>query len=194
VRLFFAIMLPDEVREQIGQVQYGLRSRIGREGVRWEDPIKLHVTLRFLGEFPEERLGDAVSIGADAAAACAPFEVELEKIGAYPSNTRPRVLWIGSEIEVPVISRLQEYLRRAHELSAGSPRSDHLGTPPHVTLARAKSPQGASAIRAALAEKIGSKLDKKAVISVYNIVLVESELRPEGSRYRILETFPLAAN
>lgn len=191
MRLFFAILLPDEVREELRRVQATAREVIGREGLRWEDAGKFHITVRFLGEVAPERLEDVKEAGREAALAFAPFTLALSSMGAFPEGRQPRVLWIGAENGLPEYARLAEYLNSA--LSARSFAAETRRAYPHVTIARVKTAAGSKAAARALALKNLKKPDKKGVFFVYNIVLMESELRPEGSVYTIVETFTLTA-
>ena len=221
MRLFFAITLPDDTRELVSDVQAALRSQVGREGVRWEDSAKFHITVRFLGEVSEGVLPAVMEAGRRAAEAVAPFELELEGLGTFPERRAPRVLWIGVKKGLPQYARFVEYLdgalmREPDKLgeALSTPNSDGAeqseprrpGEPrvklhlrevgrrasPHVTLARVKSESGAKAVSRIFSEKIAKKADKKGVFFVYNVVLIESELRPEGSVFTVLETFQLA--
>jgi len=199
VRLFFAIMLPEEVRALLGARQSALSGDIGREGVRWEDPDKLHITLHFLGEVPSEKLEDVKQAGREAAIACPPFTLRVGAVGTFPERRPARVLWIGIESAFPEYWRLAEYLdkelvSRGFKPGAGPYWSIRRQTNPHVTIARVKTPAGSKSVERVLAVKKFDKVDKERVIFVYNIVLVHSELRPEGSVYTILETFALAAH
>ena len=97
LRLFFAVPVPAEARERVGrlirEVQGGVGDGTAR--IRWVNVDGLHLTLRFLGPTPEDRVGP-LRAGADRIAAAAePFEVELSGGGAFPSLARPRSLWIG---------------------------------------------------------------------------------------------------
>jgi 2'-5' RNA ligase len=192
MRLFFAILLPEDVRSLLSDAQSALRPAIGYEGVRWEDPDRFHITLRFLGEVASEKLENVKQAGREAAGVCAPFELDFVGYGAFPSGRQPRILWIGAQNGVPEYIRLDEYLYRALT-KQGFDVASRWGTP-HITIARAKSDLGTKAMARALALNNMKKPDKKGVFFVYNIVLVHSELQPEGSVYTILETFPLAAH
>src|ERR1700757_2147013 len=77
MRLFFAIQLPPDVREK-------LQALAGKSG-------QLHFTLAFLGETP--RVDDACAAASEVRGA--PFEVAIAGAGAFPSPSRPRVLWLG---------------------------------------------------------------------------------------------------
>ena len=56
MRLFYAVAADAEVRAAAAGVVSGLRRAPG--DYRWVDPRDMHLTLRFLGETPEERLPD----------------------------------------------------------------------------------------------------------------------------------------
>ena len=56
MRCFVAIDLAPEVRAVVAAAQAGLRAAAPRAAVRWVDPAGMHLTLKFLGEVPEERL------------------------------------------------------------------------------------------------------------------------------------------
>ena len=53
MRQFLAIELPAALRAELGRLQAALEPEL--RGWRWVRPANLHLTLRFLGEVPEER-------------------------------------------------------------------------------------------------------------------------------------------
>src|SRR5438445_13862145 len=55
----------------------------------------LHMTLAFLGQTPDERLGDVAAAATDAAASVAPFKLSFDRAGRFPERGRPRVVWLG---------------------------------------------------------------------------------------------------
>jgi 2'-5' RNA ligase len=55
----------------------------------------LHLTLRFLGPTPEDRLEPLRASADELASREAPFQVQLSGGGAFPSLARPRSLWVG---------------------------------------------------------------------------------------------------
>ena len=191
MRLFFAIVPTKDALSELTAVQSALRDAVGREGVRWEDPGKLHITLRFLGEVAEERLEAVKEAGREAASACPPFSLEIGALGTFPAGRQPRVLWAGVENEFPEYAQLAEYLDRA--LAARGFPPEGRSAKPHVTFARVKTPAGSKSISRSLTGNNPKKVDKKIAISVSNVVLLVSELRPGGSAYTILETFPVTA-
>ncbi|HXG25731.1 MAG TPA: RNA 2',3'-cyclic phosphodiesterase [Candidatus Binatia bacterium] len=97
LRLFFAVPVPAAARDRVGElirrVQAGAGDGTAR--VRWVRVDGLHLTLRFLGLTPEDRVAPLREVADAIAGAAAPFEVQLSGGGAFPSLSRPRSLWIG---------------------------------------------------------------------------------------------------
>jgi 2'-5' RNA ligase len=144
-RLFFAVPLPDEVREAIRPIRDAVQAGVGdgHARIRWVRIESLHLTLRFLGPTP---LDDAPALGraaAVAAAASRPFEVTIAGAGAFPEGGRPRTLWLGLRAGADSLARLAAALGAVLPPSGHDEHShadgDHgEGRPftPHLTIAR----------------------------------------------------------
>ena len=117
-RLFVALNLPGRERERIHLVCRPLRDR--NLPVRWVDPENYHITLKFLGEVETDRLEFFAEIVARAAAGSAPFAVAFRGFGAFPTVSRPSVLWLGVE-PTPALRCLKQEVERAFT-SAGFDR------------------------------------------------------------------------
>lgn len=127
LRLFVAIDFPDEVRARLAGLAGGI------PGARWTEPENLHLTLRFIGEVPDDRLAD---IDAALAGIAAPaFELTLDGVGTFGSARSTRVLWAGVARSEP-LAHLQAKVESAL-VRAGVPVEERRFTP-HVTLARLK--------------------------------------------------------
>lgn len=193
-RLFFAVLLSEEVREAIVRVEEQLRATAGDTGIKWVQPEQFHYTLKFLGETPEEKIPAVIEAAQVVAAQHTPFALTLAGVGAFPNERRPQILWIGASEGFPVLARLAESLEG--ELAArGFPRENRRFNP-HLTLARAKSPAGEAAIARVLAGQAAerNKVDKFGVIPIAKFVLMRSELRPAGPNYTVEETFALSGS
>ena len=89
--MFVAADVPDAVRSEAGRLKRILAPRIPE--ARWTLLSNLHVTLAFLGETSS---ADAIAqaMRTVAAASAAP-DVRLDGAGAFPSERRARIVWIG---------------------------------------------------------------------------------------------------
>src|SRR5439155_5199408 len=94
VRSFVAIEVQEPARAAIAAYLETLRRRV--DGVAWTPPENLHVTLKFLGALAAEHVVSLAERLAIVAAAQSPFTVTYARVGAFPSATRPQVLWVGA--------------------------------------------------------------------------------------------------
>jgi 2'-5' RNA ligase len=180
VRAFFALELPEPVRHAAAAVAGWLRDQPGGRGVRWVRAESLHVTLRFLGNVAPARIHSLAAAAAHAAAGCAPFELAIGALRAFPSERRPRVVALDLEPEAP-LAALAAALERAvvAEGFAAEPRPFRA----HLTLGRV---QGRRGPRLADAPAVAPER-----FAVRDFVLMQSRLGPGGSTYTPLERIAL---
>jgi 2'-5' RNA ligase len=180
-RLFFAVPLPDDVREGIRPIRDAVQAAVGdgHARIRWVRIESLHLTLRFLGPTPLERalvLGQAASI---AAAEVPAFDVTIGGAGAFPADGRPRTLWLGLQAGVEGLARLASGIDRAMAGSDG-PTADwqQLGRgdrpfTPHLTIARTDGLRAGADAARRLIEVVG---DRSWGFRADRIVLYRSHL------------------
>jgi 2'-5' RNA ligase len=115
LRLFFAVPVPAEARRRVGELIDHVQREVGdgTARIRWVRVEGLHLTLRFLGPTPEDRVAP-LQASADALARIeAPFEVQLSGGGAFPSVARPRSLWVGVRDGADRLANLADALTAA---------------------------------------------------------------------------------
>jgi 2'-5' RNA ligase len=185
MRCFVAVELDRALREAIAT---RLVARLPRDpGVRWCTQQQLHVTLKFLGEAPDELLPQLCQVVAAAAADIEPFHLTVGGLGAFPSPRSPRVLWIAVDDPAAGCARW---------LAAADPRLAELGFEPetrpfhpHVTLGRSRSPRGSRIMRDVLRDPtaaVGAGELPSGRVRVEQVVLFESRLERGGAQYRPL--------
>ncbi len=146
-----------------------------------------HLTLRFLGETPPERIVPLRGAILRAAAGVVEFPMAIGGGGAFPEGTRPRVVWAGVTEGRDRLLELEH--RLAEELAAaGSPEERPFV--PHVTILRVRGAVGSGVARRVLDELQDRELGRTVV---REIVLYESRLGPEGAEHRPLARAPLRA-
>ena len=152
---------------------------------RWTDPENQHLTLKFLGGAPSDRLEAITTTCTMVAAGRRPARIAPTALGAFPSRTRVRVLWIGLDDPDGLLAALAADLDRAFE-PLGFPAEGRAYTP-HLTLARFKLPVP---LRSGFPE-----IDTSGVkpFEVEDIVLFRSHLSPKGARYEVMAVFPLGS-
>lgn len=103
---------------------------------RFEAPEKLHVTLAFLGWTDAQQGGALREALIRAAAKTAPFTLRLDKLGAFPHERNPHVVWIGARDQGARFRSAANAVREAYE-DLGF-RFEKAAVA-HVTIARVKS-------------------------------------------------------
>lgn len=186
MRLFVALNLPVAERDRLQRAAGALR--VAHLPVRWVQGDALHLTLKFLGEVPEQRAGE-IEAGLDrVAGTVVPFELELRGLGGFPNLANPRVVWVGVHAP-PELARLASGVEDAMA-EMGFPREARPFTP-HLTLGRAERDARASAFRGLA--RLAADFDFSARIPAHSIDLMRSHLSPRGARYERLHAAPLAA-
>jgi RNA 2',3'-cyclic 3'-phosphodiesterase len=186
VRLFVAVNLAAEERRRAWEASRPLRA--AHLPVRWVAEEALHLTLRFLGEVEPERAGPIGEALAGAVGRARPFAVALGGVGAFPSLTRPRVVWLGVERH-PALELLANDVELA--LMGLSFEPELRPFSPHLTLGRAERSARPSAFKGFPALAAG--IAYEGATTVESVDLMQSTLRPQGAVYTVVSRAPLGA-
>jgi 2'-5' RNA ligase len=181
MRLFVAVNLPADLRQRLAAVQEGLRR--AQADVSWVRTENVHVTLKFLGETEEKRLARIRPALLEVARDSAPFGIRLSGLGSFGGRV-PRVVWVGVEEGAEPLGQLAKRVEAALA-RVGFPKEKR-GFTAHLTLGRARSPKNAEALLAALGEADAGPFGG---VTVSQFELMQSELRPTGSVYTVLDQF-----
>ncbi|GAB4311247.1 MAG: RNA 2',3'-cyclic phosphodiesterase [Candidatus Sumerlaeia bacterium] len=149
----------------------------------WTRAESAHLTLQFLGDTAEERVGELAAALDRAAARLKPFEVGLRGLGGFPNMRRPRVLWLGAAEGAAELQAARDAVVR---------ETQAMGIPPeerpfhaHLTLARIKNYKGVEAMMDRLRRFEGKSAGR---FTASEIVLFRSQLHPQGALYTALHT------
>jgi len=187
VRAFFAIAFGDEAQRAVAAEIARLRARPGAEALRFVRPEAVHVTLRFLGEIPRERVGPLVAAAGAGVARIAPFAATLGGVHAFPSPRRPRVVALALEPEAP-LAALAAALERGVVAAGFAP--EPRGFRAHATLARVRPG------RRLAPGFVTDEAPAAAPLSfpVHEVVLFASTLAQDGAHYTPLERLSLGGD
>ena len=177
MHLFFAIELSAGVTASLDAATEPMRAVA--PDLAWVDAHRRHLTLKFVGESPDEALPGLVAVADAVAASHRPFELALHGAGAFPNFRRARVVWAGVEAE----PRL-ELLHHDLELACLDAGVEVEGRPfrPHVTLARVRTPLTPDEARALA--RAARKVAFSAAQDVAALSLFDSVPTPAGTHYR----------
>ena len=179
MRCFVAIDLPDAIRAALSAAQERLRAAAPRADVRWVDPAAMHLTLKFLGAVPDDRVPAVRDALEATVGGHSPIGLACAGLGVFPGPRRPRVFWAGMTAGLAELGRLARAIETAME-ALGFPREARPFAG-HVTLGRARSTRGVAPIATALAEAGAQEL---GAWTAAEVVLFQSHLRSTGARLR----------
>jgi 2'-5' RNA ligase len=184
VRLFVALEIPAEVRESLADLPRSFRAVSSRP--RWVRPENLHVTLKFIGEWPLEKL-DVLRGALAAVHLNEPVKLDFRGLGFFPNEKCPRVFWAGIEASSNLVTLADEIDHATEKL--GIPREQRLFSP-HLTLARFEPPGLPEKLRASIQENATRDFGS---LHTNQFRLIESKLKSSGAEYTTLQTFPFVA-
>jgi 2'-5' RNA ligase len=184
MRLFVAINPPDAIRTALHDAAAPLRE--AGMPVRWTAPASLHLTLKFLGETPQDRVEAIEAVLREAAAKTSPFDLPIGGIGGFPTMRRPRVIWIGAEA-TPSLRSLKQDVEWA--LASLGFEPEVRAFQPHVTIGRVTQGAQPGALRD-LAD-LAAGIRVRSVFRVASVDLMRSRLTPRGARYDRIVAAPL---
>ncbi len=178
MRLFIGIEIDGPVRDAVMNRVKPIKSR----AISWVPSENLHLTLRFLGSVPPERVGAVKACLRKTVASASGFDLILNELGRFPA-----VIWIAAA--KPDASESKELRALALGIEAAI---TGLGFPaeskpfvPHVTIGRIKE-RGHESIE--IPNQPGWT---SPAFQVRSIALFESKTLPERAKYTVLERFSL---
>ncbi len=187
MRCFIAIDIPNEIRAGLADLEKDLAGRVDirRGDVKWVEPEGMHLTLKFLGEVPDNQVIDVCRVVEAVASRHEAFDFAVKEVGSFGGRS-VRVLWVGAGLDCPELLKLQQDLEDEFEL-AGWPKEGRQFSG-HLTLCRIRN------------VKAGEKLGEAAkqygacdlgVVRAAAVCVYESQLKPEGPIYTRMGRYAL---
>lgn len=190
IRSFIAIELPDEVKETVALIIKRLRPAQHRY-VKWVAPEGTHMTVKFLGNIYSSQIPQITDIMKTAAGKVPPLDLRLGRLGMFPNEQRPRVIWVALEGNTEPLAAMQSEIEKALEPMGFAP--ENRAFTPHLTLGRVRdnaSSDDRKEIGGVVKEK---KIDYEASFTLRELSLMKSTLTPTGAIYNRLDSAPFTA-
>ena len=190
-----AIEIGDIIKKRFRECQERLKEAGG--GIKWVDVGNIHITLKFLGYVEEKHLSQVKDIINKSVQGIKPFSLRFKGIGGFPKLQRPTVVFIMAEEAAStsggpddkktsylttINSRLEEGFQALGIEKEDRPYEVHL------TLGRVKSPHNVERLVQLMEEYREEPFGEELVSRV---LLMHSQLTPQGPIYTRLEEFPL---
>jgi len=187
VRTFIAVETGRAIRDKLMALQEELQE--AAPDVKWVEPGNLHVTLLFLGEIDLREIPKVCQVVKQACEKHQGFSLRVEKLGAFPTPRRPRILWAGIGEGAGELIAVHDALETAL-MELGAYRREARAYTPHITIGRTRG----ETEEESLAPLLTSKADWIAgECEVRDIRVMSSELMSSGPIYTVLSTAPLKA-
>lgn len=188
IRTFIAVDFPLEIKEKITEITAYFQTKLPPAQIKWVEPDHMHLTLKFMGETPLDKLVQIKQSMHQVVTKFPSFSIEIETLGMYPNVKRPRVIWLGINDKNNLIL-LHNQLDQA--LKGKGIKSDRRSLSPHLTIGRVRRSADPESIR-----QIGKilsqfKISSLGRIKIDEIVYYQSVLTPQGPIYTILQSTPL---
>jgi 2'-5' RNA ligase len=181
MRLFIGLDVPWQISRNLELLLKLLKSKAQ---IAWSPLGNLHVTSKFIGEWPESRL-DELKTALDTIARPGALDITIQGIGWFPNPHQPRILYAGIRGPAGLTGLAVSAEAVCESLGVPSERRDYQ---PHLTLARVRTPKPLFELKRAIAELPDDNFGKFQAKEFY---LYNSELRPQGSIYTKLATYSL---
>ncbi|MFH0847213.1 MAG: RNA 2',3'-cyclic phosphodiesterase [Chloroflexota bacterium] len=188
IRSFIAIELPEGLKDELIRLVERLRAS-SSNSVKWVDPRGIHITLKFLGSVSSSRIDGIIKAMEESSNTVSPFQLGVTHLGAFPSLSRPRVVWVGLSGELEKLQALQKSLDEKLSRLSFSPETRPFT--PHLTLARLRETATPDEIKA-LGELIAkTQYEFTTSIKVDALSLMRSQLTRSGAIYSRQALVPL---
>jgi 2'-5' RNA ligase len=182
-RTFIAV--PIEVPHALKEVLAVLKDTFPGERIRWTDLRQLHVTLRFLGDLPEEAIGVISEGFLQTYGIFRRTDFHVHGLGTFSHRSQLKVLWAGIG-EDQAFHALHDATRKL--LDGIVPFEGNGRFRPHLTVARMKHLREDERFRNEIAPYSERNF---GICTVSRVVLFRSILRPSGAIHEALCTVEL---
>jgi len=177
-RTFVAVDIDELTRKNLAAVRSKLDD--ARCKINWVAPENLHVTLKFLGDIPDNTLPKVCDAIGKTVAQSPPVEFNVRGVTTIPTLQKLRMLWANVDEPAGQLDAIFTKIEAALEPLGFPPENRPFS--PHITLARIKHiPKD---IEHSLRKSIEEYSDTDfGFVSNADITVYISELTPDGPIY-----------
>ena len=174
IRLFIAVILPEDIRHELVSLQKSLPQTNLK--IVWVPLENLHLTVVFLGDTPLSKVAQVKAAMDEACAKFKVFATHVKGVGTFGWSAHPRVVWAGLEHPSFALlnTRLVEFLKKK-DVSF-----DEKTFSPHISLGRIKDAGNVRDFMNSISE---FKEKDFGTVKVDSVVLFQSHHSSKGSSY-----------
>ncbi len=186
MRLFTGLSISGEILTTLAKVIGDLRASAP---LRWSPPENLHITTKFIGDWPDDRLDEMRQVLGELEPP-GPLRITVSRFGFWPNPHHPRILFAAVQTD----DKLYSLARRIEDalVALGVPAEKNPYTP-HVTLARIRT-EDIMMLRERIAQMGNMNHLDFGTFEPEEFHLYASQPSAVGSVYTRLASWPLARN
>jgi 2'-5' RNA ligase len=188
LRLFVACELPAEMKAALASLQDALRKK-GAPRLRWVRPEGIHLTLKFLGAVPQEKVTAICEALTPTVQGIPLLALSLAEVGTFGGRRGARVLWVDMQGDLEPLGRLQQRVEKALEPLGFPPERRPFS--PHLTLARVPDRAGSGERQTVWELAKAIEVPPAPAVTIDELSLMRSILGPGGAVYERVVAFPL---
>ncbi|MEZ0324065.1 MAG: RNA 2',3'-cyclic phosphodiesterase [Hydrogenothermaceae bacterium] len=173
-RIFIGTFLTVDIEKHLTQIKKDFGGVISG---RWVKKENLHLTFKFIGDIPVERINDIKEILSDIINVDIDTEIYLNGLGIFPNINQPKILYLTVKPTEGLLDIKKEIENRLYRLGF---KKDMKTFTPHITINRIKDAKISQ-----LTEKL-QKYENKSFGSQRKIQIniIESVLKTDGAQYK----------
>ncbi|EMR75031.1 2''-5'' RNA ligase [Thermoplasmatales archaeon SCGC AB-540-F20] len=153
--------------------------------VKLVEPQNIHITLKFLGDVPEDKINDIEQIMKYSVKEIEPFTIKLSETGVFPNQNYIKVIWIGIKDTETIETIARSIDERLSQLGF---KKEKRGFSAHLTIGRVKTAKNKQLLLKAIEDYKDFEFSTQDVNS---IKLKKSDLTPKGPIYTTLKEVKL---
>ncbi|MEO8513775.1 MAG: RNA 2',3'-cyclic phosphodiesterase [Ignavibacteria bacterium] len=180
IRLFLSLNLEEDQIGSLKKDQAAIIDILGKENIRWEDPDKFHLTLRFLGDIDEDKIEPLTDTLERLKFDFEKVEFTTDKIDFFPNIRFPNILYAGLAEIGSNTETLVGFIDKVIYNFGIKPDKKFI---PHITFGRFNKNK-----RRKIESNIAFNLTPLK-IEFNSFFLMRSKLMPGGSEYEELSNF-----
>jgi len=179
-RAFLSLNLEEPLKIKIDEIQKELQNSLSGHKIKWENPEKFHLTIRFLGDLDENQLNEIMEGLEKSQFGFERLDFHSDGIGFFPNPGRPNVIFVGLKEDGNNSGKLVDEIDKVITKSGIKPDKKFVA---HITLGRFRreNRQGIETENLVEFEPFDVNFD-----SYY---LMESVLNYRGSKYYEIKKF-----
>ncbi|MEN0060183.1 MAG: RNA 2',3'-cyclic phosphodiesterase [Bdellovibrio sp.] len=171
-RLFLALDATSSLADNFLPTHKKLRINADRRemDIRWVPMDNYHITLNFIGDFPEEKIPALQETLSEVCSHFAPFDLKVEDMGAFSNEHDARVIWLGIQNKrcLGALKNTLDQTLMERKLVTTPDARDFF---PHLTIARLRNPRSVKDMISPFKRKSFGKLH------IRDVVLYESKIQ-----------------